>query len=110
MPKNSSMTATVYHMENARCFGSIVSLSVPVPRQIAWAGGRKDEALDRVGKAFLLVGGRHVRGFSPQLGAGTRPPHAQPALGEHEHVVGLVAHRGDLLGWNAHGIGHPRDH
>src|SRR5262249_42453495 len=56
----------------------------------------QDEPLHRVGEALVLVGCRNPAGGPLNLGTRVTHGDAEPGMGEHEHVVGLVADRSDL--------------
>src|SRR6516162_2635744 len=57
---------------------------------------RQDELLDRLGETLVLVGGRHVGGLPLYLLTCVAHRDAQTAPPEHQHIVRLVAERGDL--------------
>ncbi len=52
---------------------------------------RQDVLVHRIGKALILMRGRHVGGLAPHLLAGIAHRDAQAALLEHHDVGGLVA-------------------
>src|SRR5260370_21332327 len=68
-------------------------------------GSGQDEPLYRVGEALVLVGRGDAAGGLLDLMARVAHGDAEPGVGKHEHVVGLVADRGDLLGGDLVGPG-----
>src|SRR5215472_11937001 len=70
----------------------------------------QNEPLHRVGEALVLVGRRDPAGGPLDLGARVTHGDAEPGVGEHEHVVGLVTDRGDLFGGDPVGPGEVTGH
>src|SRR4029450_10794032 len=58
---------------------------------------RQDKTFDGLGEAFILVRIGDVGGLALHLLAGIAHRDAQPAFLEHQHIVGLISERSDLL-------------
>src|ERR1700722_5572138 len=85
--------------------------SVPLcTARLAALGSGQDEPFHRVGEALVLIRGSNTTGGSLDLMARVTHGDAESRAGEHEHVVGLVADRGDLFRRDLVGLREVPDH
>ena len=61
--------------------------------------------LDRLGKALLIIGGRHQVGLGLDLVAGVAHGNAEARRREHRQIVAAITEHGDLACWDAHKLG-----
>src|SRR5262250_768448 len=97
MPKITRMSA-------AAVAGTAMSVPSGGPSSRDALSSWQDKPLHRVGEALVLVGCRDPAGGPLDLGTRVTHGDAKPRVGEHEHVVGLVADRGDLRSGDPEGL------